>query len=280
MADSRALLRRLLPSRARRLVYEASLRAAQVQQSAFECRLGVDTSGHEYLGDGLDAEQVFYEGCQWIPVSRALRALRPGAHDVLVDLGSGKGQALLIAGRLPYGRVLGVELAEQWHRQAEANIARARPHLRAEDVQSMHGDVLAWEVPDDLSVVFLFCPFTGELFHAAMQRVFESYDRAPRTLHVVYDFPWEHDWLIATGRVRVVDVRPAQWPAPPWWWRSSWVVVTYRLVGAGEGGPGAPDLPRRWLRPRRAVERWSRANGHRFMLYRPGLEPLRSAPDV
>ncbi len=113
MTDSRALLRRLLPSKARRAVYAASLQAAELQQRVFERRLGVSTSGHDYLDDEMDTERGFYEGCQWVPVSRALRALRPGPEDVFVDLGSGKGQAMLIAGRLPYGRVLGVELGEQ-----------------------------------------------------------------------------------------------------------------------------------------------------------------------
>jgi hypothetical protein len=273
---SKDLLRRALPRPVRRGLYGAHLAAMRAQQRVFERRLGVSTSGHDYLEEGI-SDRFFYEGCQWLPVERALKRLDPGPADVFVDYGSGKGQALLIAGRLPYGRVLGIELGEQWHREAEANIARARRHLRSPDVRSICADVLEWEVPDDLSVVFLYSPFIGELFHAALERVFASYDRNPRPLHLVYDFPWEHDWLVRTGRVQVVDVAPAQWPPTPWWWRSSWVIVTYRVVGPGEGG-GVPEAPRRLLRPARAVERWAGPNRHRFMLYRPGTEPLYSRP--
>lgn len=276
---SRALLRAAVPKPARVLAYGGALLLAQAQQRVFERMLGVRTSGHAYHEEGMPTDRFFYEGCEWLPVRRALRSLSPGPDDVLVDYGSGKGQALLIAGRLPYRRVVGVEFAEDLHEEAEANLAAARSRLRCADVSSVATDVLEWEVPDDLTTVFLYSPFIGELFHQSMERLFASYDRAPRPLRLVYDYPWEHDWLMSTGRVVVEDVLPAQWPAKPWWWRSSWVIVVYRVVGPGEGGPGVPDVRRRLFRPRRALERWSRPNGNRFMLSRPGLDPLYSRPE-
>lgn len=270
MGGSKDLLRRASPKPLRTALYAAHVRLMDAQQAVVERRLGVRTGGHDYLDDGLSAQRTFYEGCQWIPVRRALARLRPGPADTFVDLGSGRGQALLIAGLLPFGRVLGVEIGEQWHREAQANIARARPRLRAGEVRSIAADVLEWPIPDDVSVVFLYSPFTGDLFHRALERIFSSYDRAPRRLHLVYDFPWEHDWLIGTGRVRVVDVSPAQWPPLPWWWRTGWAVVTYEVVPAGEGGPGVPSAARRLLRPAAALERWGRPNGQRYRLFRPG----------
>lgn len=276
---SRALLKAALPHRARRAAWAGRERLAELQQQAFERRLGgVQTGGHLYLDDiGEDpADRGFYERCHWLPVRRALKRLDPGPSDVFVDLGSGKGQALLIAGLMPYGRVVGVDLVDELTQAAQRNIARARPRLVANEVEAVTADVLEWEVPDDLSVLFLYSPFMGEIFHRALERIFESYDRRPRPLHIVYDFPWEHNWLVSTGRVVVEDVAPAQWPAPPWWYRTGWALVTYRVVGRGEGGPGAPDLPRRPLRPRAAVERWSAPNDHVFRLTRDGETVMRS----
>lgn len=278
--DSRALLRALVPPPVKRAAWGSAQRLGELQQRAFERRLGVSTQGHTYLDDAGESteDRGFYEGCQWLPVRRALKALDPGPADVFVDLGSGKGQALLIAGGLPYGRVIGVELLDELTRDAERNLAQARPRLRAARVEAVTADVLEWPVPDDLSLVFMYCPFMGEIFHASMQRIFESYDRNPRPLHIVYSYPWEHNWLVRSGRVVVQDVGPAQWPALPWWWRTGWAVVTYRVVGEGEGGPGMPDARRRPLRPRRALERWSAPNDHVFKLTRDGEVVARSAP--
>lgn len=276
--ESRALLRRAVPKPVRHAVWGAHRWAGDAQQRAFERRMGVTTGGHAYPDATLGTERVFYEGCQPVPVHRVLSRLHPGPSDVFVDLGSGRGQALLLAGRLPFGRVVGLEVDEGLHRDAEANLARARPRLRCPDVASVQGDALTWDVPDDLSVLFLYSPFFGDLFRTVLQRVFDAWDRHPRPLKIVYVFPWEHDWLMHSGRVRVADLAPAQFPATPWWWRSGWVVVTYDVVADGQGGPGVPAVPRRLLRPRRALERWSAPNGHVFRLSRPGQEPLLSEP--
>jgi len=55
----------------------------------------------------------------------------------------------------------------------------------------------------------MYCPFMGELCSEAMARLFSSHDRNPRPLHILYAYPWEHNRLLATGRVEVVDVHPA-----------------------------------------------------------------------
>lgn len=274
------MLRVIVPTRLRHAAWRLNGRLQELQQRVFERRLGASTGGHRYLDDlGEDeTDRGFYEGCQWIPVSRALKALGPGPADVFADLGCGRGQALLIAGLQPFGRVIGVELIAELTRDAEANLRKARPRLKSRSVESVTCDVLEWPVPDDLSVVFLYCPFMGQIFHSTMARIFESYDRRPRPLHILYAYPWEHDWLMRTGRVTVRDVAPAQWPAHPWWWRSGMVLVTYRVVGAGEGVARPPRVRRRLFRPRRALQRWGAPNGHRYKLVRPGHEPVYSRP--
>jgi len=209
--NPRAALRAALPRSVRKALWDSAEGVSRLQQRVFERRLGVSTAGHLYLDElGLDdADRGFYEGCHWLPTRRALKTLRPGRKDILVDLGSGKGQALLIAGLLPYGRVTGVELADELSQAARRNIAAARPRLKADEVEAVTDDVLSWEVPDDLSVVFMYCPFMGEVFHRAAERIFASYDANPRPLHIVYDYPWEHNWLLATGRVVVEEVAEA-----------------------------------------------------------------------
>jgi SAM-dependent methyltransferase len=263
-----------MPRPVRRLLWRADVLLRETQQKVFERVFHVSTSGHVYPDKDL-TRGIFYEGCEWVPLRRVLRRLRPTPADVFVDIGSGKGQALFIAARFPYGRVRGLEIIDSLVEDAEANRRRVRPKLRCQDVRTEAADALEWDVPDDVSTVFMYCPFTGEVFHEVMARIFASYDQNPRPLRIVYDFPWEHDWLMSTGRVAVEDVRPAQWPAKPWWWRSGWVIVTYRVTRAGEGGPGIPDVPRRLFRPRRALRRWAGPNGHVYSVVR-GDERLTS----
>jgi hypothetical protein len=267
----RVALRRALPTPARNALRWADGKLEYAHHRAFERWYGIETSEHAYLDElGVEGEgRAFYEGIGWLPLRRALRALGPGPADVFADLGSGKGQALVVAGQFSFARVIGVELAGELNDVARENLSRVRHRLRARDYEVTTADVLKWPVPDDLSVVFMFCPFIGDLFSHAMDRIFESYDRNPRPLHLIYAFPWEHNRLLASGRVEVVDVHPAQWPSKPWWPWSGWAMPTYRVIPQG-ATPAAPTL--RPLTPlrRRALERWSGPNDQKFALYRPG----------
>jgi hypothetical protein len=251
----------------------AGARRAKARLSYLLHERGLHDTGIQVDREDLgfdDPKYIRYEPSAWRWLPRALRGRKIGPDDVFVDLGSGKGSALIVAGQFPMRRVIGVELADELNVVARENIDKVRPRLMAGDYEIETADVLKWPVPDDLSIVFMFCPFVGDLFSQAMDRIFESYDRNPRPLHLMYAFPWEHNRLLASGRVEVVDVHPAQWPAKPWWPWSGWVMPTYRVIPAGTE-PSPPS--KRALAPlrRQALERWSGPNDQQFALYRPGV---------
>ena len=249
-----------------------------IEHRVFDRMLGVSTRGAVYTDNTLTttgSDNLFYDNCGWLPVRRALKDLGPGLTDVFVDLGSGKGQALLIAGQLPFRRVIGVEIYEELSQCAKRNIARARSRLRAQEVDSVTANVLEWPFPDDASVVFMYNPFIGDTFRGVVNRIFESYDRKPRTLHIVYVIPWEHNWLLSTGRVVVDNVGPWRLPAFPLWWRRGLVIVSYRVVGPMESDQFKPQLPVRLLgQRRRAIQSWAGPNDFCFSVTQPGRQTV------
>jgi SAM-dependent methyltransferase len=263
------------PGSLRRIVASVHHAAEVGQQRVFERWMGVSTSGNVYRADGVArTDRVFYTGSQWIAVRRSLRRLGRTPRELFVDLGAGKGQALLIAARLPYRRAIGIEFDPELAEAASKNVTSARARLRVPVVEVVTQDALEWHPHEDVSVVFMYCPFVGRLFHDVLPRVFESYDRRPRELFIVYCFPFEHDWLLSTGRVRVLNVLPARWPTVPRWWQTSWVIVTYRVIGPGDSD--LPPLHRTMLRSKAAAQYWSRPNGHRFWVGEPDQEKVYS----
>ena len=165
--------------------------------------------------------------------------------------------------------MIGVDIDETLSQCAKCNIERAQHRLRAQKVESITADVLEWPIPDDTSVVFMCNPFVGQTFRAATGRIFDSYDRRPRMLHIVYVVPWEHNWLLSTGRLVVDNVRPWRWPAFPLWWQRGLVIVSYRVVGPSEADRYKPESPRR-ISGRRAFRDWSRPNDFCFSVTQPG----------
>lgn len=214
----------------------------------YERRLGVDTSRSvdaEELGYA-DKRLVDYEPAEWSALRRALPRGSVGPDDVFIDLGSGMGRVVLMAARYPFRRVIGVELSPQLHAAAESNLAAADKRLRCQDVRFECANAVDYEVPDDVTIVFLNNPFTGEVFDAAVQSVLRSHDRRPRPMRVIYRHPVEHDRLMATSRFEVAG----EWQRGAWRNANQGVVIRrYRVLDDGGRASPSPADALRSTRP-------------------------------
>jgi SAM-dependent methyltransferase len=259
-----------LPQSLRGIARAGAILAEKAQMRIFDALTGVSTTesliteGSLFVAGG---ENTAYAACQWLSVRSALKALSPGDRDVFVDIGAGKGKAMLIAARLGYGRVLGVERDVDLAGQARQNVALARRHLKTPGLDVITADALEWRVPDDVSVVFLNNPFIGTTLHQVAMMIIDSYDQKRRPLYIVYSKPWEHDWLLSTGRLSVVGVTPRFWPAQPGWWRTGDVIVTYQVVAKDGGSTGGGTRAPRWSRSQRALARWSVPNAQVYKIF-------------
>jgi SAM-dependent methyltransferase len=267
----------MILSTAKSYARRADRRLQLALQRSFERRLGVDTVGLVGLEDhGVAAPgRVYHAASPTITLRRALERLNPGPDEVFADIGSGKGQAVLVAAHLPYRRVIGVELAEDFTAVARENVERVKPRLACKDIELVTADALEWEIPDDLTVVYLYCPFLGEIFDAFLDRLIAAHDASPRRLHLVYTYPFEHNRVARHERFETVDVNTANWPRRPGWWDNDKTIVTYRLV---EPGAPKPDRITSGYRQAAALEHWSGENDVGFELHPPDGPPIYSHP--
>jgi hypothetical protein len=107
---------------------------------------------------------------------------------VFVDLGSGKGRALLLASRWPFQAIIGVELSEFLHRTSERNIAiySARQALVCRQLTAIHADAATYELPPDKLIIYLFNPFDQHVMQAVLANVTRSYTERPRDVYIAY----------------------------------------------------------------------------------------------
>lgn len=181
-----------------------------------ERRHGLDTFGKMVM-DEHDVERNFYKPLPWGALTRILSKEDLGPNDVFLDLGAGKGRAVfLAAARYPFKRVIGVELLEELSAVARANIVQVRDQLLCQDVEIVTSDVVDYEIPDDVTVVFLYNPFRGQTFVSVIQKLLESFDRRPRRMRVIYLFPTELEYVRSTGRFRLVRRVRGRRPTREW----------------------------------------------------------------
>ena len=118
-----------------------------------------------------------------------------------IDIGSGKGRALLMAAEYPFRRIVGVELLPELDRAARENIrAYKSPTQKCSALESVCTDARKFDLPDEPAVLYLFNPLPEPALREFLQRIAQSIAQSPRTLWLIYYNPLE-DSVVADLRV-------------------------------------------------------------------------------
>lgn len=120
--------------------------------------------------------------------SDALASLQIRHEDfIFIDLGSGKGRALLLALSFPFRRIIGVEFAVEFYRIAQNNLIRfAATGTDTGRITLVHSDATEFDLPLEPLVIYLYNPFNGTVMQRLVERVFQSHKVHPRPIYVVY----------------------------------------------------------------------------------------------
>ena len=134
--------------------------------TSFDRKYGVDTAGTVAVAD-LDAPQELkaraarYEVVDPEFFNFLMQRAGPTLtrEHLFVDLGSGKGRALLLAALAGFRRVIGVELDGDLHGISQRNIEIAKGHCPATEFTTVHGDATMFQFPAVPTLLFLNNPF-------------------------------------------------------------------------------------------------------------------------
>jgi len=104
-----------------------------------------------------------------------------------IDMGSGKGRALLMASEYPFAKIIGVEIIPELHETAVRNIAKFSVGARScRDINSWCGDAREFEFPPEPSLVYFFNPFPEDVLRGVLVNLERSVRMHPRKLWVIY----------------------------------------------------------------------------------------------
>jgi len=107
-----------------------------------------------------------------------------------VDLGSGKGRALLMASDYPFRKIIGIELLPELHRIASENLRKyASEKQKCRILEARRGDAREFNFPADPIVLYLFNPLPEASLGAVVQNLERSLRQDPRKVFVLYHNP-------------------------------------------------------------------------------------------
>ena len=178
----------------------------------FDRLYGTDTTqraGPDELGITSDYVEHGYEAT---PARFFRRAVRMGKFPIegttFIDIGVGKGLTLMLASRLPFERIIGVELSPLLCDIARENLRiykSVRQRCRAMEV--VCADALEYRWPDGPLVLYMYNPFSANVMAKVMASVADSIRRAPRPVSVVYFNPVQRAVLDALPWLKLVRYR-------------------------------------------------------------------------
>jgi SAM-dependent methyltransferase len=125
------------------------------------------------------------DGCQeYTPVPyAALRTVFAHLpHDgVFVDIGSGKGRALVYAAAFPFRKVIGVEYSSEMVAAARQNIEQAQKtkRLQCQDLSVVQADAREFVFPADTRVVYIYNTVRGEMLQTLIGRLRQALKNGP-----------------------------------------------------------------------------------------------------
>ena len=145
-------------------------------------RHGIKTNGQLFH---LNPEHIEYTPLAYRHLVSILRRLQIGSDDVFLDYGCGKGRALVVAAKFSFREIIGVELSADLVETAKTNIRMARG-LHCRNIRVLCADAAEFDVPDSVTIIYFFNPFTGSVLRRVLVKIRESLDRRPRRIRVIF----------------------------------------------------------------------------------------------
>ena len=107
-----------------------------------------------------------------------------------IDVGSGKGRALLMAADYPFRRILGIELLPELHRAAKENIGKYKSDSQqCFAIDCILGDACEFAFPPEPTVLYLFNPLPESGLVRMVSNLEQSLREHSRPVFVLYHNP-------------------------------------------------------------------------------------------
>jgi SAM-dependent methyltransferase len=156
---------------------------------------GTDTSGtamtkHLPVSAAIRDQAIDYAGSQPNVLRLALAKLPQLNSYTFLDLGCGKGRALLVASEFPFRDILGVELSSNLAQVTRLNAAIFADRFpNRPTVRVAVGDASTYPLPAGNLVIFLYHPFSAALVANVVAGVEAALTAAERSIYIVYYNP-------------------------------------------------------------------------------------------
>jgi SAM-dependent methyltransferase len=163
----------------------------RVSERLHEWRYGIASDGEILASDlGITEKSCHdYLATGYMRFRQLMKQIEIHESDVFLDYGSGLGRAVILAATYPFRKVIGVELVADLHARAAENVRRAVNRLRCRDIELYNVDARHFRIPPEVTVIYLWNPFDGDVLREVFGNIQRSIVEHPRTVTILHLSP-------------------------------------------------------------------------------------------
>lgn len=109
-------------------------------------------------------------------------------QDVLLDYGSGLGRLSFFCNHMFHCGAIGVEMVSGFHMRALQNQNHYRGVYKNR-IQFVNTKAEDYDVPNNVTVIYCFNPFSTDIFRSVLRRIEESHARCRRRITLILYYP-------------------------------------------------------------------------------------------
>jgi SAM-dependent methyltransferase len=157
---------------------------------------GIDLRWNSVADIGLSEARAESHGNSGGPgLEVVLKALDITPADSVLDIGCGKGGAMLTLAQWPFRKVDGIEISPALIQIAQRNLTR----LGRVKGSIRQCDAAGFTDLDEYNFFYMYNPFTEVVMKSVLENLQASVGRRPRPVKVVYKNPVCHELIVSSG---------------------------------------------------------------------------------
>lgn len=179
----------------------------------FDFKYGLDTytwvSKEELSKENEEvaANAVLYQAIKVIPLRKLFKKLDLKKDQAFIDFGSGKGRVLLLASRLGYKKIKGVEFSKSLCTIAENNIAKYKKQIKVDSTfEVINMDASIYPFEGDECTIFMYNPFYKPVMDKVLKNLQESLEAHQRNVTIIYANPGKNSLIDGAIKTKSKEV--------------------------------------------------------------------------
>lgn len=182
-----------------------------------EKKYGLSTSGFDELRHlekkGIDiSHSTIYMPVNYYMLEKMMKEIQkmsPGKS--FLDIGCGKGRAMAVAAYHGFKKITGIDISKKFCDETKKNLAPVQLLFPDVSFNVLLQDAFYYEIPQDVSVIFIFNPFDEVIMSGVVKNILESQAKKPRTIQVIYINPLYENLFLENGFVKTRSEEKLKW---------------------------------------------------------------------